>query len=263
MGAVVAEPVYQTLQVRDLGDTCFIQIHRPEANNTIDERLIAEFTRALDRCEQSAKVVVVEGSPEVFCFGADFKSLQKSLETAGAADVMNPAPMYDLWQRLASGPFISVAHVRGQANAGGIGFVAACDIVIGDEKASFALSELLFGLMPACVLPFLARRIGVSKANYLTVSTEPVGAKQAHEWGLLDEYGPDSQALLRKKLLRLRRLSKTAIARYKRYMKTLGGDVVGVRARALEANLEVFSDRDNLQKIARFVTTGRFPWDEG
>jgi polyketide biosynthesis enoyl-CoA hydratase PksH len=262
MGAVIAEPAYRTLLVRDTGDTCFIQIHRPEANNTIDEQLIADFTAALDRCEGRAKVLVIEGSPEVFCFGADFKGLQQAFAGGAAARVMNPGPMYDLWQRLATGPIITIAHVRGQANAGGIGFVAACDIVIAEEKASFSLSEMLFGLMPACVLPFLARRIGVPKANYMTVSTEPVSARTAHEWGLVDECGADSQALLRRKILRLRRLSKPAIQRYKRYLGALSRDLADARPKALEANLEVFSDHDNLQKIARYVSTGKFPWDE-
>jgi len=261
MGAVITEPAYETLKVRLIDDTCFIQIHRPDANNTINAQLIEDFTAALDECEDRVKIVVVEGSAEVFCFGADFKGLQKSFESTGGADSMDPAPMYDLWLRLVTGPYITIAHVRGQANAGGIGFVAACDIVLCEEKATFALSELLFGLMPACVLPFLVRRIGLPKANYMTVMTEPVGAKTALEWGLVDECAVDSQNLLRKKLLRLRRLSKTAIRRYKRYLNGLDRELVNARPMALEANLEVFSDRNNLQKIARFVSTGQFPWD--
>ncbi|HEU5133655.1 MAG TPA: enoyl-CoA hydratase/isomerase [Steroidobacteraceae bacterium] len=261
MGAVITEPAYETLKVRVSDDTCVIQIHRPDANNTINEQLIEDFTAALDECEDRVKVVVVEGSPEVFCFGADFKGLQKSFESTGTVEAMDPGPMYDLWLRLATGPYITIAHVRGQANAGGIGFVAACDIVICEEKATFSLSELLFGLMPACVLPFLIRRTGIPKANYMTVMTEPISAKTAQEWGLVDELAPDSQNLLRKKLLRLRRLSRTAIQRYKRYMNALNRDLANARPRALEANLEVFSDRGNMQKIARFVTTGQFPWD--
>jgi len=261
MGTVITEPAYETLKVRVTDDTCHIQIHRPDANNTINEQLIEDFTAALDECEDHVKVVVIEGSPEVFCFGADFKGLQKSFESTGAVEAMDPGPMYDLWLRLATGPYISIAHVRGQANAGGIGFVAACDIVLCEEKATFSLSELLFGLMPACVLPFLVRRAGFAKANYMTLMTEPIGAKTAQEWGLVDEFAADSQNLLRKKLLRLRRLSRTAIGRYKRYMNVLNRDLGNARPKALEANLEVFSDRGNMQKISRFVTTGQFPWD--
>lgn len=262
MGAVSAEASpYETLLVRVSHDVCFIQIHRPAANNSINDRLIEEFATALDRCGPQVKVVVVEGGPEVFCFGADFKGLQQSFQATGGAPVMDPEPMYELWRRLASGPFVTIAHVRGQANAGGMGFVAACDMVICDEKASFSLSELLFGLLPACVLPFLIRRVGYARANYMTLTTEPITAKSALEWGLVDDCAADSGNLLRKKLLRLRRLSKSAIQRYKRYANTLDDTLAAAKPKALAANVEVFSDRDNLQKIARYVSTGQFPWE--
>lgn len=261
MGIVSNAMGYETLQVRFQDDICFIQIHRPEANNSINDRLIAEFVQVLDACEKDITILVLEGLPEFFCFGADFKAIERGIDGRGSGALLDPEPMYDLWLRLARGPFISIAHVRGQANAGGIGFVAACDIVIGDESATFGLSELLFGLMPACVLPFLIRRIGHSRANYMTLMTESVSVERAHDWGLVDEYAADSQNLLRKKLLRLRRLSKTGIQRYKRYMNALNDTLSESKPIAIEANIEMFSDEDNLQKIARYVNTGKFPWE--
>lgn len=256
-----ADRPFDTLQVRLQADVCFIQIHRPEANNTINDRLIQEFVQVLDRCEHEAKIVVVEGSPEVFCFGADFKALSQGVAAENPGHGVNPDPMYELWMRLATGPYVTIAHVRGQANAGGIGFVAACDIVICEERATFSLSELLFGLMPACVLPFLVRRIGVAKAHYMTLMTEPIDAKTARDWGLVDDVAADSANQLRKKLLRLKRLSKPAIRRYKRYMRDLDDSLAASKARALAGNVEVFSDLANLEKIARYVRTGQFPWE--
>lgn len=253
---------FETIQVRYNDGICFIQMHRPDARNTINGKLIEEFSRALETYERDMKILVIEGLPEIFCFGADFNSIQESFDDPSLSGSPNPEPMYELWLKLAKGPFISIAHVRGQANAGGIGFVSACDIVICEEKSTFSLSELLFGLMPACVLPFLIRRIGFSKANYMTLMTEPVSAKRALEWGLVDDLAEDSQDLLRKKLLRLRRLSKTGIARYKHYMNSLDGNVEEAKARALQANIDVFSDSENIEKIATYVRTGRFPWEK-
>jgi polyketide biosynthesis enoyl-CoA hydratase PksH len=252
---------YETLQVRFDADICFIRIDRPEANNTINDLLIEELGRVLDLCEHETRIVVLEGSPKVFCFGADFKALSHGFTSSSHRQGADPQLLYNLWLRLAAGPYVTIAHVRGQANAGGIGFVAACDVVICDEQATFSLSELLFGLMPACVLPFLMRRIGYSKAHYMTLMTEPVGAKTAQEWGLVDDVAVDSANLLRKKLLRLRRLSKTAVRRYKQYLNSLDDSLTTAKAPALAANLEVFSDKANLEKISRYVRTGQFPWE--
>lgn len=251
---------YQAIRVRVQDTICFIQLHRPAANNTIDGCLIAECNRALDACGDDISVVVLEGLPEVFCFGADFGELAHAQENRGGAP--DPAPLYALWLRLATGPFVSIAHVRGKANAGGIGFVAACDIVLAEESARFSLSELLFGLFPACVLPFLARRVGLQKAHYLTLMTQPIGAQQAQAWGLVDQCDADSGVLLRKHLLRLRRLSKPAIGRYKRFMATMSAELTRCEPAALAANREIFSDPDNLQGILRYVRTGVFPWEQ-
>jgi 3-carboxymethyl-3-hydroxy-acyl-[acp] dehydratase len=255
-------PGYETLRVTVQPPVAVIRLHRPEARNTVNDRLIDECSRVLSEVDHSVTVVVIEGSPEVFCFGADFQGIHQSVSD-GAAQAHDPGPLYDLWLRLASGPFVSVAHVRGQANAGGIGFVAACDIVLAETAATFSLSELLFGLYPACVLPFLIRRVGFQRAHYLTLMTQPVGAEQAREWGLVDACETDSKDLLRRHLLRLRRLSREAIVRYKQYVHRLDDFLVRSRAPALAGNCEVFADARNLRMISRYVQTGLFPWEAG
>jgi polyketide biosynthesis enoyl-CoA hydratase PksH len=252
---------YETIKLKFEDDICFIQIYRPDANNTINDTLVKEFSDVLNACKESTKIVVVEGLPEVFCFGADFKGIQQSLEKSSEHNEQDPEPLFNLWLQLATGPYITIAHVRGKANAGGLGFVAACDVVLCEDKTVFSLSELLFGLMPACVLPFLVRRIGIAKANYMTLMTQPISAAQGLEWGLVDASSENSENLLRKHLLRLRRLSKTSISRYKKYMNALDNTLATSKQKALTANKEVFSDKDNLDMIKRYVTTGKFPWE--
>ena len=257
---------YESIDVAFDDAVCRLQFRRPESGNAIDARLVAECAEVLDRCEESANVVVVSGSPEVFCFGADFKAIAKG--TNGANGNGHPSDpygsataLYDLWLRLATGPYVSVAHVRGKANAGGIGFVAACDVVIADETAQFSLSELLFGLYPACVMPFLVRRIGFQKANYLALMTQPIAARQACEWGLADVVEAQSDAAVRRHLQRLGRLSKAAIRRYKRSMSGIGVPLRDLRSAAVAGNVEIFTDPANLQAITRYVEHGLFPWE--
>jgi len=251
---------YHTIQVRAEEPVCYLKLYRPDAGNTINDQLIRECHHALKLYGQTCSIIVLEGLPEVFCFGADFQDIEKSM-AAGADSEQNPEPLYALWAELATGPCITIAHVRGKVNAGGVGFVAACDIVLADETASFSLSELLFGLFPACVLPFLIRRIGHNKANYMTLLNKPVSVQQALSWGLVDACEKDSAGLLRKHLLRLRRISKPAIAKYKSYMLSLNDSVIQSKDQAIRANNEMFSDIDNREKISRYVQTGKFPWE--
>ena len=252
---------YETIKVQFQESICLLQIDRPQAGNTISSQLVAEFHDVLSACEESATVIVLRGTPEVFCLGADFKAIAGASKNAFERDD-GPGPLYDLWLRLATGPYVTISHVRGKANAGGVGFVAASDIVLADESAQFSLSELLFGLYPACVLPFLIRRIGFQKAHYLTLMTQPISAKQACDWGLVDAYEPLSEALLRRHLQRLRRLSKVAIRRYKTYVSGISAQLQDLKSLAVAANLEIFSDAGNLQAITRYVEQGVFPWEK-
>ncbi|WP_139488137.1 enoyl-CoA hydratase/isomerase [Brevibacillus dissolubilis] len=252
----------RTLRVRFQEKICYVQFHRPEANNAVNDELIEEFHQVLHVCEQeSVTVVVLEGSPEVFCWGADFGEIHKKMDE-GSSTGSDPESLYDLWLRLATGPYITIAHVRGKVNAGGVGFVAACDVVIADDTAQFSLSELLFGLFPACVLPFLIRRIGVQKAHYFTLMTWPVHIQQAHAWGLVDAYDTKSEPLLRKHLRRLKCLPESGIAQYKRYMHSINDSLYQSKSAALSSNREMFMNQQNLERIYTYVETGYFPWEQ-
>ena len=173
----------------------------------------------------------------------------------------SPEPLDDLWYPLATGPFITLSYVRGKVSAGDMGFVAASDIVLADETARFSLPEGLFGLLPACVLPFPIRRVGFQGAHYLTLLTRSMNARQALDWGLVVACVEQSETLLRKHLLRLSYMPKSGIARCKRFMHGLQDILSQARYLSIEANREMFSDPRNLELIIHYIETGRFPWE--
>jgi len=257
---------YQTIHVSVMGSICKVRINRPDVNNAINSQLIEELGEVLTMCEddnrlQAITILVLEGLPEVFCSGGDFDAMTAS-SNGGQAPEPDPEPLYDLWLRMVRASFICISVVRGRVNAGGIGFVAASDIVLADHSASFSLSELLFGLFPACVMPFLSRRTGLQKAHYMTLMTRVFTAQEALDAQLVDALGDQIEVLLRTHLLRLQRLDKTAISRYKAYVAQLCDEPLLDKHAALEANRTMFKDPQNLRNIARYVQEAKFPWEE-
>jgi len=89
----------------------------------------------------------------------DFNAVSKGGSQAALAQDKNG--YYNLLKHIATCSKVVVAKVDGQVNAGGIGLVTASDIVISSQQATYGLSEALFGLLPACVMPFLIRRAKV------------------------------------------------------------------------------------------------------
>lgn len=253
--------VLRTVRVRLDPPVCHLTLYRPDANNAINGEMIDECVRVVAACERDCTVLIIEGLPDVFCVGADFQAVRDQARSGGAVDSDAAARLYALWSAIASGAFVSVAHVRGQANAGGVGFAAACDIVLADSNAWFSLSEMLFGIYPACVLPFLIRRIGVQRANYMTLSTQPVQSDLACQWGLVDAHHANSEVLVHRHLSRLKRLSKESLRHYKHYLQRIADDPADVAATAVASNRAMHTLPGVVEGIAKFVETGRLPWE--
>lgn len=252
---------YECLKIVINGNLCRVQMYRPGAHNAINSCMLHELYEVFGLLENSlVSVVVLEGLPDVFCFGADFKELSAK-QSDDMAFSKDPEYLFRLWKRIVESPMLTIAHVRGKTNAGGVGFVAACDIVLADDKAVFSLSEMLFGLIPACVMPFLIRKVGVQKAKYLTLTTQSIDVKTAKDWGLVDDYAESSEWLVNRQLIRLRRLDKKAITRFKRFMSKLAPELETAEPIAVATNREVFSDAQNLAAIERYVKEGLFPWN--
>jgi polyketide biosynthesis enoyl-CoA hydratase PksH len=249
---------FSTICVARRRNVGFITFDREASGNTITPAMVRECNSALDGFGEEVTVVVLRGGAATFCNGADFHGIAAASDSP---DETSPEPLYELWTRLAFGDVVSVACVEGRANAGGIGFVGACDIVLAAETAEFGLSEMIFGLLPACVMPFLVRRVGWQRARYLTLMTRTFPAARALEWGLVDAMDQDIEGLLGRHLARLARLPRSGIRRFKRYMGCLERSIGDMRAEAIAFNREAFGDPASLSAIRGFVRDGKLPWE--
>lgn len=224
--------------------------------------MIEECLRVVEECEQSTKILILKGLPDVFCFGADFSWMDEQNYTSNQrGEEHDPQVLYELWKRISLGPFISIAAVEGRVNAGGMGFVAACDIVLSGAAAEYSLSELIFGILPACVMPFLIKKVGFQRANYMTLMTSPFSAREVAEWGLVDAVSDSLDELLRRHLLRLRRVPRDGIVRHKRYMNALVPVLIEKEQLAVDENRLTFSLPSVVSNIGRYVESGKLPWE--
>jgi len=85
-----------------------------------------------------------------------------------------------------------IGRINGAAIGGGTGFVAVCDIAIAAESAKFSFSEVKIGVVPACIGPYVIRKMGEGKARELFITGERMKAKRAFEVGLVNKVVPDA-----------------------------------------------------------------------
>ena len=238
-----------------------LQLNRPEANNSLNNTLLHEALNVLKQLaeDNAVKVILLEGLPGCFCTGMDFEAMGNA-----RADAFKPEDTeayYQLLKHLATCPQVTVAKVDGTVNAGGVGLVAACDMVIASEAATFGLSEVLFGLLPACVMPFLIRRVGFQKAQWLALTTRPIAAQRAFDIGLVDELCDNVNIETRKALPRLTRLSPDTVKRLKGYMAKLWIIDAQTQALAVNETATLMQNPEVKANIKNYIETGAFPWE--
>lgn len=172
-----------------------VTLNRPELHNAFDDQLIADLTAALRRLETDSKVrmVVLAANGKSFSAGADLNWMRRMAgysQEQNLADARHLAELMSTLNRL-SKP--TIAGVQGAAFGGGVGLVACCDIAIASEAASFCLSEVKLGLIPAVISPYVVHTIGERQARRYFITAERFDAQEARRIDLVHDVVPAEQ----------------------------------------------------------------------
>lgn len=252
----------ETLLIEKAPHGLTVTLHRPKQRNSINAQLVLDLHNLLDQAERDpmCKCIVLQGESGFFCTGMDFNEVTQ-MNSLTTESPLFSAKYMELLKRFTTTPKIIISLVEGQVLAGGVGIVAASDLVIGSQQAQFALSEALWGLLPACVTPFLIRRIGFQKAYFMTLTTETIHAQEAHRIGLIDKLAEQPHESLRQVTLRLKRIHEETIHDLKAYFQKMW-----IITEAME--VEAISELDRLMmkpqvraNIKNFIEKQQFPWE--
>jgi len=156
--------------------------------NALSRQLVGELFAHLETAEadDEVKVVVIRAEGRTFCSGADLSEAgEDGMEKAAGV-------LVDLQRRLASLPKPVVARVHGNVRAGGIGIVAACDIAISADDATYAFTEVRLGLTPAAISLSVLPRMTDRSAALTFLTGEVFDGTTAAQMGLVTSAVPES-----------------------------------------------------------------------
>ncbi len=143
----------QTLEIERRGSAVWIWMNKPEVHNAFDETLIAELTstvRGLD-ADDAIRAIVLAGRGKSFSAGADLNWMKRQGAAGPEQNLADARKLAALFRAIAECATPTLARVHGAALGGGMGLAAACDICIAADRASFATSEVRFGLIPSAM----------------------------------------------------------------------------------------------------------------
>ncbi len=158
-----------------------LTLDSPHNRNALSRRLVGELLDRLDEAEQddAARVVVVRAAGPVFCSGADLAEAAEGSMREGAAALV------EVQRRILACPKPVLARVDGPVRAGGTGIVAACDLAVAAESATFALTEVRLGLAPAVVSLTVLPRLTSRAAARVFLTGEVFDGAAAAAMGLV------------------------------------------------------------------------------
>ena len=173
----------------DADGNATVMLNRPEVHNAFDPEMVDALTAALEKLESNDKVraIVLLGAGKSFCAGADIEHMRKSAKASREQNVANAKATAKMLQTLHLLEKPTIACVRGAVRGGGVGVVAACDIAVAERGATFRLSEVKLGIIPAMISPYVIAAIGPRYAHRYMLSGEEFDAAEAYRMGLVHD----------------------------------------------------------------------------
>jgi methylglutaconyl-CoA hydratase len=186
---------YETLTYATGGGIGSITFSRPEIHNAFNAVMIDELSDLFDKAgvDDQVRVIVLTGEGKSFCAGADLNWMRAVKDYSFEENFAESLRLAELFNKIYTFPKPVIGRINGAAIGGGTGFVAVCDIAIASSKAIFSFSEVKIGVVPACISPYVIKRVGEGRAREFFLTGERISADQALQAGLVNRVVPPEE----------------------------------------------------------------------
>lgn len=183
-----------TLDISDRG-IATVTLNNPDKHNAFDDEIIAQLTAAFIAVESTpdARVMVLASQGKNFSAGADLNWMKRMANYTYEENLRDSQALASMLQHLNFLTKPTIARVQGAAFGGAVGLVSCCDIAVASQRASFCLSEVKIGLIPATISPYVVGAMGQRAARRYFTTAERFNAETALQLGLISEVTEDAE----------------------------------------------------------------------
>lgn len=180
---------YETIEFELANSVATIWLNRPEVHNAFNLKMLEEIIDVIESLNSRKDIVcvIIRGRGKSFCSGVDLNWMRdvakNSYEQNYNESLQLSKCFYTIYKCLK--PTISVVH--GVSIGGANGFVSSCDFSICADDATFSLSEVKIGIIPACISPYVIKRVGEYGAKDLMITGKRINGKDAEKCRLVNK----------------------------------------------------------------------------
>ena len=166
-----------------------VTLNNPEKHNAFDDQIIAQLTEAFSAvaANPGVRVMLLASEGKSFSAGADLDWMKCMAGYSYQENFKDAQALAEMLKTLHQIPQPTIARVQGAAFGGAVGLISCCDMAVGSSTASFVLSEVKVGLVPATISPYVIAAIGERAARRYFMTAERFDAQIAQHIGLLSE----------------------------------------------------------------------------
>jgi methylglutaconyl-CoA hydratase len=183
---------FTTIRLERAASVARVVLNRPDVRNAFNEVMIRELREAFAalKAEAEVRVVVLTGEGTAFCAGADLHWMGRVVNYTYEENYEDSLALATLMREIYDFPKPVVGRVNGPAIGGGTGLVAVCDIAVAAEDAVLSFSEVKIGLVPACISPYVLKRVGERFGREYFLTGQRLTANEALACGLVNKVAP-------------------------------------------------------------------------
>src|SRR6202034_4658961 len=191
---------YETVNYYRSGGAARIELNRPDRLNAWNNQFSLDLLAAVQEAaeDQSVRAVMITGAGRAFSSGADLRDGPGP--ESGTQDVYSRLTerYHPILVTIRQMPKPVVSAVNGAAAGIGLSLALVCDLVVAAESAYFLLAFVNIGLVPDGGSSLLVpSRVGFARAAQMALLGERIPARQALDWGLINQVWPDGDMALR------------------------------------------------------------------
>ncbi len=174
--------------IDDLG-VAWVRLNNPDRHNAFDDQIIGQLTEAFAEVagNPNVRVMVLGSEGKSFSAGADLGWMKRMASYSYKENLRDAGALALMLKTLNQMPQPTIARVQGAAFGGAVGLVSCCDMAVAATNASFSLSEVKIGLVPATISPYVIAAIGERWARRYFLTAERFDAQRAMQIGLVNE----------------------------------------------------------------------------
>ncbi len=182
--------MFNTLETNLNEGVLTIWLNRPDVHNAFDETMLHELSDCFASVDPTVLCVVLRGRGKSFCAGVDLNWMKAVSLNSYEQNYTDSLLLSRCFLAIYNCPKPTLAVVHGVALGGANGLLAACDLAYCTDDATFSLSEVKIGIVPACISPYVIKRTGEYGAKELMLTGRRIKGKEAEHFRLVNKSVP-------------------------------------------------------------------------